>query len=183
MTFEDIVKAQEGLKTMPVKGKDYVMVNERVKAFRKLFPEGSIITDIEHLGDGMVVCKASVKVGDNTLATGLAFEKEESSYINKTSYIENCETSAVGRALGFLGIGIDTGIASAEEMANAVTQQTANETINEVKANAFIKMCERDGVHPDKVAQLYKVENVFALTEKMHSNAINHWEQVKEKCK
>ena len=57
------------------------------------------------------------------LATGMAQEKETSSYINKTSYIENCETSAVGRALGMLGIGSDEQMASAEEVANAINNQ------------------------------------------------------------
>jgi len=57
------------------------------------------------------------------LATGHAFEKKASTFINQTSYIENCETSAVGRALGILGIGVDTAIASAEEVATAQANQ------------------------------------------------------------
>jgi hypothetical protein len=58
------------------------------------------------------------------LGEGTAYEKERSSFINKTSYIENCETSAVGRALGFAGFGIDTSIASLEEVMNAQKQQS-----------------------------------------------------------
>ena len=57
------------------------------------------------------------------MATGLAQEKENSSFINKTSFVENCETSAWGRALGNLGIGIDTAVASAEEVKNAILNQ------------------------------------------------------------
>ena len=88
MKYEDILKAQEGLKTLPVKGKDYVMVNERVKAFRKLFPDGFIKTTIDTLEDGMVIVKASVGytkelssgyADDFVLATGIACEKEGSS--------------------------------------------------------------------------------------------------------
>ena len=60
------------------------------------------------------------------LGTGLAYEKETNGYINKTSYIENCETSSVGRALGFLALGIDGGgICSAEELANAINNQNS----------------------------------------------------------
>ena len=57
------------------------------------------------------------------LSTGLAFERPDSSYINKTSFIENCETSAVGRALGWLAIGVDASMASAEELVNALKGQ------------------------------------------------------------
>jgi hypothetical protein len=65
------------------------------------------------------VCDENMQI----LGTGTAYEKETSSFINKTSYIENCETSAVGRALGMCGFGIDTSIASAEEVQNAIKNQ------------------------------------------------------------
>ena len=57
------------------------------------------------------------------LSTGLAQEDRSSSMINKTSFVENCETSAVGRALGFLGIGIESSIATAEEVSMAIAKQ------------------------------------------------------------
>lgn len=124
MTFDELQTANKTLSTMPIKGKAYVLVNERVKAFRLLFPEGTITTEILSLADGVVTMKASVlDESGRLLASGLAYEKETSSYINKTSFIENCETSAVGRALGFLGIGVDTAIASYEEVQNAVNNQ------------------------------------------------------------
>ena len=109
---------------MNIKGKEYMLVNDRVKLFREKYPNGDIETEIIKLEDGLVVIKADVLDSEgNHLASGTAYEKESSSFINKTSYIENCETSAVGRALGFLGIGIDTSIASAEEVENAIEQQ------------------------------------------------------------
>ena len=128
ITYEDIQKANEGLSGIDFKGKNYVMVDRRVMAFRKLFPEGFIRTELVSNNDGVCVMKAVVGIndqtGENVLATGWAYEKEQSSYINKTSYIENCETSAVGRALGFLGLGIEGGaICSAEELANAINNQ------------------------------------------------------------
>jgi hypothetical protein len=65
--------------------------------------------------------KASIfDKNDRLIATGTAYEKESSSFINKTSFIENCETSAWGRALGNLGIGIDNSIGSADEVKNAI---------------------------------------------------------------
>lgn len=127
ITFEQIQKANEQMLSIDFKGKGYVMVNERVKAFRMLFPEGFIRTDLLSLENGVAVMQAKAGYYENgqerILGTGLAYEKETSSYINKTSYIENCETSAVGRALGFIGFGVDGGISSAEELANALKNQ------------------------------------------------------------
>ncbi len=123
MKYEEIQKVCGELGTVDVKGKDYVLVNQRVIAFRKVFPEGRIVTEILKLEGEMCVIQASVFDGDKLIATGLAYEKESSSFINKSSYIENCETSAVGRALGFVWIGIDGSIASAEEVQNAVLNQ------------------------------------------------------------
>lgn len=138
-TWEQLVKANSIIRTMDVKGKEYAEVNQRIKAFRSICPGGSIVTQMLSNEDGMCVFKATVC--DETgmvLGTGTAYEKETSSYINKTSYIENCETSAVGRALGMCGFGIDTSIASAEEVQNAILnqeQKTENKTAvkNEAK--------------------------------------------------
>ena len=114
----------EKFNTVNLKGKEYVMVNDRILAFKKLYPSWAIVTELVKLSEGICVIKATILNEDGEpMATGHAYEKEGSSYINKTSYIENCETSAVGRALGFLGIGIETSIASAEEVANAIKQQ------------------------------------------------------------
>ena len=128
ITYQDIAEANKDLSTMDIKGKDYVVVPQRVKAFRKVYPTGFILTDIVSHENGVVVMKARAGYYDENgneklLGSGQAFEKADSSYINKTSYIENCETSAVGRALGFLGFGIDTAICSAEELVNAMNNQ------------------------------------------------------------
>lgn len=140
MTFEDIQKANEGLKTTDIKGKSYVEVNQRIKAFRQLYPEGFIRTQLLSNENGICVFKAEVGFIEDhyemILATGTAYEKESSSYINKTSYIENCETSAVGRALGMLGLGIDTSVASAEEVRNAINQQEARADEGKAKIKA-----------------------------------------------
>lgn len=127
-TKESIAEANKALNTVGIeKGKKtthYVMVNERVKAFRSICPAGRITTKIVCIENGIVTMMAEVAdEAGNVIATGFAQEKESSSFINKTSYIENCETSAVGRALGFAGIGIDGSMASAEEVANAIMNQ------------------------------------------------------------
>ena len=85
-----------------------------------------------------------------------AYEKENSTFINKTSYIENCETSALGRALGIAGFGIDTSVASAEEVQNAINNQ------NDDKLELMNKMnkleVETETNHEDML-QYYGVES------------------------
>ena len=123
MTYEELQKVNAEIKTTNIKGKDYAEVPERVTAFRKVCPNGAIETEYT-LNGNICICKATIKDSEGkTLATGIAYEKEGSNYINKTSYIENAETSAVGRALGFAGFGIAASIASADEVMHAIEQQ------------------------------------------------------------
>ena len=126
---------------MPVniKGKSYVMVNERVKSIRDADNEYYIDTSIQSISDdqSLVIMKATLSDKDgNILSSGHAQEdkSDASSMVNSTSHIENCETSAIGRCLGNYGIGIDGSIASAEEVSDAIINQKANEAIAKVLA-------------------------------------------------
>lgn len=124
-----MVKSENKFKTVNIKGKEYVEVNERVKYFREHNIGWSIETDMVSNEGGVCVFKATIRDENGCIkSVGHAYEKESSSFINKTSYIENCETSAVGRALGFLGIGIDVSIASGDEVSNAINNQAINST-------------------------------------------------------
>jgi hypothetical protein len=124
ITFDQIKNANESIKTTDVKGKDYAEVHQRIKAFRSVCPNGAIVTELMSNENGVCIFKASVYDEKQMLiGTGTAYEREDSSFINKTSYIENCETSAVGRALGMCGFGIDVSVASAEEVKNAILNQ------------------------------------------------------------
>lgn len=117
------------METVKIKGNQYVLVNERLKYFRENYPEWSLESEILSVENGVCIIKATIKDEKGIIrATGHAYEKEDSSFINKTSYIENCETSAWGRALGNLGIGIDTSVASAEEVQNAILNQEEDKT-------------------------------------------------------
>jgi hypothetical protein len=100
---------------------DYVPVAERLERFYERFPDGRVITHIiEHSSEsGFVLMRAEVYRSPDDAqpaATGHAFEVRGESYVNKTSYIENCETGAVGRALALLGFEVKRGIASREEL-------------------------------------------------------------------
>lgn len=195
MTFEDLVKANKEIITMPIKGKEYAQVNQRIKVFRMLYPVGCISTEILKLDNDMCVMKASVYDDNNKLlGSGTAYEmkNDKTSFVNKTSYIENCETSAVGRALGMLGIGIDISIASYEEVQNAIEQQEEqekaeeenkkieNSVIDEVKVKALIARCEKEGVNPEYICKLCKVNKIEELTEKNFAEVHQHWQGIKE---
>ncbi len=129
VTFEKIQKANETINTTSIKGKDYAEVNQRIKAFRMVYPMGTIGTEMVQNENGVCIFRAIIRNEEgDIIATGTAYEKEGSTFINKTSYIENCETSAVGRALGMAGFGIDTSVASAEEVQNAMANQKGDFT-------------------------------------------------------
>lgn len=154
MEYKDLKEINNKLKTIDVKGKNYVEVNERIKAFREICPNGSIETNIEHLENGVVVMSCTIKdENGKVLSKAHAYEKENSTFINKTSFIENCCTSATGRALGYLGIGIDTSVASAEEVQNAIIQQDDDKVIDKTKVDALNKSIENAGIK-DEVVEL-----------------------------
>ena len=198
------------LATVKIKGKDYVMVNERIKAFRNNFKGFSLETEIIDITDESCTMRAVVR--DDTgriIATGTAQERKQSSNINNTSYVENCETSAWGRALGNLGIGVDTSICSAEELSFALTNQKATEEREQSekaekqatknfqkdmdsaepiitnatleKLNTLIAEMHKS---PEQVARAYKAKTLSELTEKQGQHAIKLCEDCmrKEKC-
>lgn len=154
MNYEEIKKVNASLSTMDIKGKKYIPVNERVKAFRMLCSDGRIETELVKYDDGIIITKATIKVNGEIAATGYAKEVEGSSNINRTSALENAETSAVGRALGFLGIGIETSIASYEEVTNAQMNQ---------EGNKLATPSEKAGLIASARAKGYEVEEILKL--------------------
>jgi len=129
------------MKTINIHGKQYVEVNERIKYFRENYKDWALTSNIIELTENRCVIQASVLNQDNrVIATGTAYEMLGSSFINKTSFIENCETSAWGRALANLGVGLDTSIASADEVLNAKKQQETPKTKEELDDSKYQAM-------------------------------------------
>lgn len=125
--IESLRDVNSRINTTNIKGKEYAEVNQRILAFWELFPNGRIYTD-PTITDNRCDCRCEVYRDASDpypAATGHAFEVK-SGAINSTSYVENCETSAVGRALGILGIGATQAIASKEELENALALQNVN---------------------------------------------------------
>lgn len=199
MEYKDLEKANAEIKTMPIHGKEYAEVNERIKAFRKVFPDGYIYTEMMSNKDGVCVFRARVGYRtpeglDRTLGEGTAYEKETFSQINRTSYIENCETSAVGRALGMAGFGIDAAIASKEEVENAIIQQQTKdkpvekdplkEALEEsmVRIEIIDKLTELDATYVDRMLKAKGAKNVKDLPNSFWQKCLEKKLKEKEKA-
>lgn len=136
------MKTDFALKTILIKDKEYVPVDERLLAFHKYY-DGHIETEvlerdtcIDQLSGKqaeryVVVARVypysfDMEADEHTRSrfyTGSASEISTQGFINKTSALENCETSAIGRALGIMGIGLDNGVASYQEVKQAKKSQ------------------------------------------------------------
>jgi len=196
---------EKQMQTVDIKGKSYVMVNERIKYFREYYPDHALLSEIVELTDARCVIKATVLDGkDRPIANGLAYEMHDSTFINKTSFVENCETSAWGRALGNLGIGIDTSIASSEEVQNAIKNQAKpqpfkghrggqdrppagvklsgeHKPATDAQMNAIRKMCKFANMVDEEPQRFIDfVEKSEALTVPSASEVIKNFEQFKD---
>ena len=181
ITFEDIQRANETIKTLPITRTDkqtgkkvtkkYAEVNQRIKAFRMVYPTGTIETTMISDNDGICTFRADIYNGDRLLATGTARENSKSSFINQTNYIENCETSAVGRALGMCGFGVDASLSSAEEVQNAIHKQEKIENGPMSEEQAYIIA----SLTPDQKETLRKFykKDVMNLTNAEAETSIN----------
>lgn len=116
-----------------IKGRDYMTVARRVSDFREKHPDWPIITELVYRDAETVVMKATIADADhNVLGTGYAEENRKASQINRTSALENCETSAIGRALANIGLA-GTEYASADELAGAILKQEIDKTVSDIK--------------------------------------------------
>lgn len=162
MTYDDIQNANAAIKTVNISGKQYAEVKERIKAFRMLFPMGFIRTHVELLDEDTCMATATVgftfqEGGECTLGTGTAMEVRTASRINQVSFIENAETSAVGRALGMLGLGITGAVASAEEM-------TKVERATERQVGAILKIYQKDDAGLMELMDALKISDIETIT-------------------
>ena len=142
-----------------IKGKEYKTVALRVQEFRTDFPGHSLLTEIVKIDDDHCIIKAMIVKDNVIIATGHAQEFRKASQINGTSYVENCETSAIGRALAGLGIG-GTEFASANEVVNAIHQQS--NPVKEVVTEATLTVAKNKLLDASKEGKLK--EAFFALT-------------------
>lgn len=151
------------MKSVNIKGKEYITVNERLIFFRSQpqYKGWRISEDVVSLDDKEGLFKVTIINPDGfEMAVAHAQEYRDSSYINKTSFVENGFTSALGRALGYLGIGIDTAIASADEVQTAVNNQPKDDRswLNETQLIATLKGTKEQA---EKVVANYKMKKEY----------------------
>lgn len=168
------------LKTVVIKGKEYVEVNTRIKYFRQNFKDWSLTSELVELTNESVLIKAVIRNPEGrVIATGFAHEEKSSSYINKTSYIENCETSAWGRALGNLGIGIDSGVASLEEVQTAIKKQESQKQAITATKKATKVLTPQDAERWHKAVE-YAFKNGCNKLFSMYELSSEHKKQISE---
>jgi hypothetical protein len=148
---------------VPIRGKQYKTVALRVDEFRKEHPDATISTEVVSITESVVVMKASILLDGTLISTGFAEEVRAASNINKTSALENAETSAVGRALAFYKYA-GSEIASADEVANAINQQGTD------NANAVAVMNELLN-YDERLAILYFMEQDEEVQVAIHNSA------------
>tara|TARA_R100001509_G_scaffold153835_1_gene115008 strand:- start:1172 stop:1822 length:651 start_codon:yes stop_codon:yes gene_type:complete len=177
------------IKTTNIKGKQYAEVHERIKHFRgePNYASLGINTEVlewdkdkEEIVIRATIYDTSSDIG-GILASGIAHERrdDKNSFVNKTSYVENAETSAIGRALACMGIGIEDAYASAFEVANAIAQQDG-------KKKDHLKVVEtpKESANTDSIDSIpthdSSDEIVQNLTTRMHASACISYEKLQE---
>ncbi len=156
--IESIEFKRKDKETGEVKITQYVDVARRLEAFRELIPNGTILTEIVKEDDETInnqkihsIRFKATALDENEKVLAIAHaEEKNTTFINRTSLIENCETSAVGRVLGFLGIGIKKGIASSEEMQKVI----ANQNRFEIYENMYLSEQEAKKIVVSTLAEL-----------------------------
>ena len=157
--------------TINLKGKEYTEVKDRVMFFRmnEQFKGCYFITEVLELNNDVAsfICKVYNKE-NLVISTGTAYERTSQGPVNKTNHAENAETSAVGRALGFLGIGIVGGIATVENMKDA---PFVEEFINEAQRQILAKMIQDSKTDLVKFNDNFMIENLSELPVKEFEKA------------
>jgi len=151
------------LESIPLGKSEYVMVKTRLQYFRKHYENASIDTDHVFFDGESIMCKTKIHIDGKLVATGMAYEEQDASLVNKTSFVECCETSSVGRALGMMAIGIDQSVDTATTIGAAIAQQEImerQETLINYKADNLSAQL-MVAIENDDEAGIAEVENDY----------------------
>ena len=130
---------------------NYETVEERLVRWHAAYPDSQIITIMVHYDAKTVVFRAEGLMDGRIIACGHAEEVLGSSPVNKTSFVENCETSAIGRMIGNSPIGTKPGarpsrqeMAKVERQGATIQPLTAHGGLATAKQLGFIKKLAKD---------------------------------------
>lgn len=169
------------LATVNIKGKEYVLVKDRIIAFNEQYTNGCIQTEIvSPLESKTVIVKAvvipDVKTPDRRFVDYSQAVIGEG-YINKTSALENASTSAVGRALAYMGIGVIESVASADEVSKAQSAPIAT-FATDAQLAEVTKLLKKKGYTEADLCKKYDVNVKEDLTSTDALKAINGLSQL-----
>lgn len=163
--------------TVKIHGKEYKTVALRIQEFREKHPDFTIQTELVEANDTLVVMKATISQGNQVIATGYAEEVRTASKINRTSALENAETSAVGRALAFFGLG-GSEIASADEVANAISQQSSQASKEDMEA-----LIAHNEAWRKNSASIYFIKEYINMDDPKWENVAEAWAEISNEDK
>ncbi len=173
--LDDAIHQLNSAPKVNIKGKEYATVATRVECFRNQFspPEWGIITECFGMDQDWVRVKATITYNGQPVATGMGEENRSQGPINRTSALENCETSAVGRALSAFGLHGGE-YASANEVQEAIATQESMKkdyTKSNLKARAHeicreINSCE-DG---DQLLAYWQTKDIQDALKRMKTH-------------
>jgi len=164
-TINDFKKNFKG-GTVPIHGKEYVLGATKIAlARRNLGTELDIVTKVIQQDDKQVMMQADIYISGKHVATGTAQEFRATSRINQTSYVENCETSAVGRALSMCGL-TNSSVGSAEEVGIAIANQSPelDKALTELDKVSHLGSYKSWLTTNQKLMQMVKVNNPIAYS-------------------
>lgn len=163
--------------TVKIHGKEYKTVALRIQEFREKHPDFTIQTELVEANDMLVIVKATIACAGQVIATGYAEEVRTASKINRTSALENAETSAVGRALAFFGLG-GSEIASADEVANAITQQSSQASKADME-----KLIAHNEAWRNNSGSIYFIKEYINMDEPKWENVAEAWGEISNEDK
>lgn len=163
--------------TVKIHGKEYKTVALRVQEFREKHSDFTIQTELVEANDTLVIVKATIAAGGIVISTGYAEEVRSASKINRTSALENAETSAVGRALAFFGMG-GSEIASADEVANAISQQNNQPAIEETN-----KLIAHNEALKNNFVSVYFIKEYVNMDSPNWENLAEAWGEISNEDK
>lgn len=158
--------------TVNIHGKEYKTVALRIQEFREKYPGHTILTELVEANDTLVIVKATISWEGVVIATGYAEEVRTASKINRTSALENAETSAVGRALAFFGLG-GSEIASADEVANAISQQNSQDSNEEME-----RLVAHNEAWRNNSGSIYFIKEYINMDEPKWENVAEAWAEI-----